>query len=389
MTGINLNKDEVYKKILGIEQPRTMYWYLHEGLVERKQNLSSYNKIVFPIVEKGYKELFVGTNYGKYVELDRIQKEIDEICMIERIEKEIATDHHQGVCESSSPTSSNTMDTIDLCTVRDSVSIDLVQKLEAALPQKEQHSTTVSNTMTVVDIEQEQHRLRLHNSARAHAGLEPVVNLPTSIKRSSSSVPGRIHTVDSASASGLNTITTIKNSAAQQTPKKRTRRTPDFSPPQGVWRRDVGRVHQPTINDIYLNSNVLLNNMQRTIFFSIVTNLKNNNVHANHLATETATNWNLQHYNSIPVNHVGLGGKMRTAHAKQLLLESYNHLKLNQVQQHYTQRKVQNIPTKEDIKSLSFRDGNAILKSHRIGQQKNKQGMVDKLTKLYYPQDYL
>ena len=75
-----------------------MYWYLHEGLVQRKQNLSSYNKIVFPIIETGYKEPFVGTDYGKYVEFDCIQKEIDEICMIERIEEEIATDRHQGVC---------------------------------------------------------------------------------------------------------------------------------------------------------------------------------------------------------------------------------------------------------------------------------------------------
>ena len=104
-----------------------MYWYLHEGLVQQKQNLSLYDKIVFPIIETGYKELFVGTNYGKYVELDRIQKEIDEICMIERIEKETATDRHQGVCESSSPTSSTTMGTIDLCTGQESVCIDLVK----------------------------------------------------------------------------------------------------------------------------------------------------------------------------------------------------------------------------------------------------------------------
>ena len=237
------------------------------------------------------------------------------------------------------------------------------------MSQKEQHSAPVSNTMTVVDIKQEQHKLQLHNSARVHAGLEPMANLPTLIKRSSSAVPGRIHTVDSTS--GLNTITTIKNGAAQQTPIKRTRRTPDYSPPQGVWRRDIGRVHQPTINDVYLNSKVLLNNMQRTTFFSIVTNLRNNGVHANYLATKTATNWNQQHYNSIPINHVGLGGRMRTAHAKKLLLESYNHLILNQVQQQYTQRKVENIPTKEYIKSLSFRDGNAILRSHRIGLPKN------------------
>ena len=264
MTSINLNKDEVYKKILGIEQPRTMYWYLHEGLVQRKQNLSSYNKIVFPIIETGYKEPFVGTDYGKYVEFDRIQKEIDEICMIERIEEEIATDRHQGVCESS-PTSSNTMSTIDLGTERETVCIDLVNKLEATLPQKEQHYTQVSSTMTVADIEQEQHKLQLHNSARIAAGMKPVANFPSSIKRSSSTVPERIHTLNSTS--GLNTITTIKNGAAQRTPIKRTRRTPDFSAAQGVWRRDIGRVHQPTINDVYLNSKVLLNNIQRTTFF--------------------------------------------------------------------------------------------------------------------------
>ena len=386
MTCINLNKDEVYKKILGIEQPRTMYWYLHEGLVQRKQNLSLYNKIVFPIIETGYKEPFVGTDYGKYVEFDRIQKEIDEICMIERIEEEIATDRHQGVCESS-PTSSNTMSTIDLGTERETVCIDLVNKLEATLPQKEQHYTQVSSTMTVADIEQEQHKLQLHNSARVAAGMKPVENFPSSIKRSSSTVPERIHTLNSTS--GLNTITTIKNGAAQRTPIKRTRRTPDFSAAQGVWRRDLGRVHQPTINDVYLNSKVLLNNMQRTTFFSIVTNLQNNGVHANHLANETASNWNQHHFNSIPKNRVGLGGKMRTAHAKQLLLESYNHIMLNQVQQQYAQRKVQNIPTKEEINALTFREGNAILRSHRIGLPNNKKGMVEKLTKHYYPQDYL
>ena len=80
---------------------------------------------------------------------------------------------------------------------------------------------------------------------------------------------------------------------------------------------------------------------------------------------------------------------MRTAHAKQLLLESYNHIMLNQVQQQYAQRKVQNIPTKEEINALTFREGNAILRSHRIGLPNNKKGMVDKLTKHYYPQDYL
>ena len=127
MTSINLNKDEVYKNILGIEQPRTMDWYLHEGLVQRKQNLSLYNTIVFPIIETGHKEPFVGTDYGKYVELDCIQKEIDEICEIERMQEEINTNHHQGVCKNS-PTSSTTIGTIDLATERESVCIDLVKK---------------------------------------------------------------------------------------------------------------------------------------------------------------------------------------------------------------------------------------------------------------------
>ena len=210
MTSINLNKDEVYKNILGVEQPQTMDWYLHEGLVQRKQNLSLYNTMVFPIIEPGYKEPFVGTDYGKYVELDCSQKEIDKICEIEKIEEEINTNHHQGVCESSL-TSSTTMGTIDLGTEQETVYIDLVNKLEATLPQKEQYYTQVSNTMIVADIKQEQHKLQWHNSARVHAGLEPIANLPSSIKRSSFTVLGRIHTLNSTS--GLNTITTINNGA--------------------------------------------------------------------------------------------------------------------------------------------------------------------------------
>ena len=35
MTSINLNKDEVYKNILGIQQPRTIDWFVHEGLVQK------------------------------------------------------------------------------------------------------------------------------------------------------------------------------------------------------------------------------------------------------------------------------------------------------------------------------------------------------------------
>ena len=104
------------------------------------------------------------------------------------------------------------------------------------------------------------------------------------------------------------------------------------------------------------------------------------------MANEAASNWNQKHYNIIPINHHGLGGKMQTAHAKQILLESYNNLKLNQVQQQYAQKKVENIPAKEEINLLSFRAGNTILKSHKIGLSNNKRDMVNKLIEHYYPQ---
>ena len=79
--------------------------------------------------------------------------------------------------------------------------------------------------------------------------------------------------------------------------------------------------------------------MQRTTFFSIVTKLQKNGVHPNYLANKTTTNWNQKHYNSIPINQHGLGGKMQTAHAKQILLQSYNNLKPNQVQLQYAQKR--------------------------------------------------
>ena len=146
--------------------------------------LSGYGLTPTLVQLKGY----IGNDYRKNIELDRIQKEIGKICEIERIEEEIGTNHHQSMCESS-PTSSNTMGTIELVTERETVcTIKLVNELEVTLPQKEQHYTQVSNTMTVNNIEQ--HKPQFHNSARVHTSLEPVTNLPSSIKRLT--VPGEI-----------------------------------------------------------------------------------------------------------------------------------------------------------------------------------------------------
>ena len=102
------------------------------------------------------------------------------------------------------------MGTIELFNVPETgCTIKLVDEPEGTLPQKEQHSTPVSNTNTVNN--GEEHKIQLHNSARTHAGLEPLVNLPSLIKRLT--VPVEIQTLNSRS--DLYTITTINNNAAQ------------------------------------------------------------------------------------------------------------------------------------------------------------------------------
>ena len=60
MTNINLNKDKLLRKVMNIEQPRTIHWYLHEALLKRHHNLESYNKMIFPDLEEGYNEPYIG-----------------------------------------------------------------------------------------------------------------------------------------------------------------------------------------------------------------------------------------------------------------------------------------------------------------------------------------
>lgn len=78
-----------------------MDWFLHEAFVHKKRNLSSYNRLLFPMIETGYDEPYIGTGYGKYCEWERIQREIDEIIEINRQEEELTSEHHRGVCEYS------------------------------------------------------------------------------------------------------------------------------------------------------------------------------------------------------------------------------------------------------------------------------------------------
>ena len=80
MTNINLNKDKLLRRKVmnNIEQPRTIHWYLlHEALLKHYHNLESYNKMIFPNLEKGYDEPYIGIQYGRYLEWQNIQSEID------------------------------------------------------------------------------------------------------------------------------------------------------------------------------------------------------------------------------------------------------------------------------------------------------------------------
>ena len=100
---INLNKDRLLRKFLNIEQPRIIHWYLQEALLKRHHNLESYNKMIFPNVEKGYDEPYIGIQYGRYLEWQNIQSEIDVEYELERFDnnRDEQTQYHRAVCDGS------------------------------------------------------------------------------------------------------------------------------------------------------------------------------------------------------------------------------------------------------------------------------------------------
>ncbi len=76
VTRYNLDKDRKLAKLLGIQNPRTLEWFLHEALIERHPGLSLFKDMEFPPDIEGYDEPIIGKDYLDYSDWEKIDQAI-------------------------------------------------------------------------------------------------------------------------------------------------------------------------------------------------------------------------------------------------------------------------------------------------------------------------
>jgi hypothetical protein len=256
----NMDKDKRLFKVLKIEKPRSVEWYIHEALLRRHQSLSLYQGIEFsPCLPDGYFEPN-GNEYGRYNEWDKVQEKINQL--------------HQQLHQQESASGTTA-------------------------------TATATTTATVTG---------LAASSTIESGTTVIA---TTTPAASSNI------VSNANMQDVLNATTVTTNAVH--PSGGMPRGDNYCP-QAVWNRQLGQL-SPHVSffNTYLTESKELSPFQLQCFWQFAEAawriFGGESVAMDSIADTVTRAWNSRHVHLQQTEYagIGLGGLMRTGHAKALL----------------------------------------------------------------------
>ncbi len=288
ITRFNLDKDAKFAKLLGIQCPRTMEWFVHEALLQQHPSVfgEHFGKMQFPPeLPNDYFEP-MGIDYGRFKEwenievlMHRMQMGIDDAPTHAAVQQPVQPTPVSAV----DPTTTTAAPTSPASTGTPSVDVPMPPLAATVVPAPQAESD------------------------------EPIIPADDE------------STVDPTIASAAMTSTTVIVPAVGPTssPTKG-----DFYCSQANWRRDLGGKTHVSYFNTYLSESKPLSDYQSNHFWTIVSDVATVFGPEAHtpqsLALQVANAWNASHgkmMQSESGSVMGLGGLMRQKHAETLLKE--------------------------------------------------------------------
>jgi hypothetical protein len=310
VTRYNLDKDARLAKLLGLQKPRSLEWYLHEALLQKHPCTFGdlFGGMLFPPqLPEGYFEP-MGIDYGRYKEWDNIQMKIYEMEM----------------------------------GMHDEAMLPIMDIEEATPPSTEEATINIPVQQNLSQ-----------NPASPPQGLQSNINSPRTPLP-----PTPQQQTDASQQSEVAAVALQPSSGLSASPPNG-----DFYSPQANWRRDLGVKTRVSALNTYVSQSKPLSNVQRQYFWDIVSRvhelLRGSTYSDKEIAQEVARIWDRAHLSkqASDVIGVGLGGLLRPGHAEVLLKEKGHDIRKRPAQPPMLDPPAHQFKslTREGIESLSTR----------------------------------
>lgn len=154
-------------QVLGIQQPRTMDWYLHEAILKRFPRLSAYKHLAFPPNCKDDYFEPIGIEYGRYSDWLRVQKEIDCWQQLIELDDSVARRRSPGAAIDAARSDSPLSPSEDCVAVAEVAAVvdEALDKVETS-PATIVYPTTATTFVSPSKRKREDHYLPQNNWAR-------------------------------------------------------------------------------------------------------------------------------------------------------------------------------------------------------------------------------